>query len=120
MPATFTIREGVTDPLILILQSIDPDNHDATPVNLAGVTSVDVRFQSKDGSDLLNFLSTAPSPQVVVTDAANGQVTFTPGASDFDAGENWYLGFVRVVDAGGNIVDFPNDGEFELVIREAF
>ena len=118
MPAQFTLREGVTDPIIFTLLSVDPDTEDSTAVNLAGVTLIDMRVKSKDGSVTLNF--DTDGSQLSITDAANGQITFTPGASDFDASEDWYIGYFLVTDADGNKISFPSDGEYELVILEDF
>lgn len=118
MPATYTIREGVTDPVVFELQSLDIDSEDATAVDLTGVTLVDVRFRTKDKSTPINFDD--GGAQVAITDAVNGKVTFTPGAADFDSSEQWYEGFIRVTDAGSNIIDFPSDGHFEWVVLEAF
>ena len=118
MPAQFSIREGVTDPIIFTMLSIDPDTEEGTAVNLAGVTFIDLRLKSKDSSVILNFGT--DGSQLEITSAANGQVTFSPAATDFDADEDWYIGYFRVTDAGGKLIDFPNDGTCELVIESQF
>jgi hypothetical protein len=118
MPASFTIREGITDPIVFTLQSIDPDTEEASAVNLTGVQLVELKLRSRDGTVTKSF--DTDGSQLEISDETNGEVTFSPGASDLDDAYEWYEGYFLVTDAEGKISSYPSDGEFELVVIEAF
>lgn len=121
MTTTFTIREGITDPVVFTLKSVDPDTGVASAVDLTGVTKVDLRLRSRDGAQSLNFATDdVPTPQIEVSDAAEGQVTFTPAADDLDESYQAFDGYFEVTDAGGAVIAFPSDENFRLVVIGAF
>jgi hypothetical protein len=118
--ASFTLRETITDPIVFTLKSVDPDTGVATAVDLTGVTKVELRLKSRDGSENLSFATDDEIPQLEVSDAENGEVTFSPGASDLDASEGQYDGYFKVTDAGGKIISFPSDESFQFVVIKAY
>lgn len=119
--ATFTIREGITDPITFTLKEIDPDTGVASAVDLTGVTKVDLRLRSRDGTDSMNFASTDASPQVAVSATpTDGQVTFTPADGDFNDAYQQYEGYFEVTDASGSLISFPSDENFTLVVIGEF
>ncbi len=118
MPATYEIRDGETDPVILELYSIDPDTRERSIVDLTGVSLADLRLRSLDKDDIINFPDSGS--QLSITDAETGQVTFYPTGTDFDQTKKLYLGFVWVTDAGGYQKSFPSDGEVQFEILESY
>lgn len=116
--AHYEIRVGDTDPVVFTLYEVDPDTHQTTVVNLAGVTQVDFRLRSIDGSETMSFLDSGS--QLAITDAANGKVTFYPSGTDFTYARRFYNGFFRVTDAGGYKKSFPHDGSIQLEVVESY
>ena len=118
MSAQYTIGEGVTDPIIFQLLSIDPDTDDGTPVDLTGVTLVDMRIISEDQGTSFNYLDSGA--QLAITDVPTGQVTFTPVGTEFLASEDWYNAHFLVTDAAAAVVRFPSDGSFQIEVIAAY
>ncbi len=116
--AQYTIGEGVTDPISIQLLSIDPDTDEGTPVDLTGVTLVDLQIRSEDRGETFNY--TDAGSNLAITDAVNGLVQFSPTGTEFDASEEWYNGYFMVTDAAGKNVRFPSDGVFQIVVVDAF
>lgn len=121
--ASYTVREGMTDPLELNLVSVDESQaavaNRVSNVNIAGYQSVTFRIRAKNSTSLAKAYATGGSGLTVV-DETIGHVRVTPGASDFDADVGAYYGFFRVVDAAGMIIDFPNDGEIEIKVVSTY
>lgn len=103
----FTIRIGVTDPVVIQCQEIDPDTRVKSAVNLTGATSPKLLLVPIDTSGTI----TIDDARMAVTDAANGEVTFSPDGSEFTK-EAKYLGHVEVTSGAGKVISFPSDKDF--------
>src|SRR3989304_6350691 len=108
--STWTVRAGSTEPIEFELSG------DGVPVSLDGVTSVEMRLKNGTTGLTTSFLSTAQTPKVVVTDAANGRVTFYPAAAvgqtpaDLVLSAGHYQAFFWVTDAAGGVWSDPSGG----------
>lgn len=118
MAETFTIREGITDPIVFGLQEIDPDTGEASAVDLTGVTEVELRLQPKAGGSALSFATAGG--QISVTDASGGEVTFVPAADDLDDAARGYDGYIKITDAAGTVISFPSGDNFVLKVIKGF
>lgn len=113
----YSIRRGVTEPIAIELNEIDPDTGDLVPVSLAGVTLVRVVMRAEEGDNQIIDVNSVGA-QVSISDAANGEIIFVPTATQFtETGP--YNGYVRITDSAGAVIDFPSDLTFILnVIAE--
>jgi hypothetical protein len=120
MSTAFTVRAGITEPLVIVLKSIDPDTHAESAYDLTGHTPVVMHVRTRTGT--VRAYSTADvSPKLAVTDAAAGEVTFSPAAGDWLAADQIlavYLVATRTAD--GKTISFPNDAEASITVRAAF
>ncbi len=111
---TWTVRAGSTEPIEFELSG------DGVAVSLLGVTLVELRLKNGSTGAVTSFLSTAGSPKVVVTDAANGKVTFYPAAASGDTqadlvlSAGHYNAFFWVTDAAGKKISFPTAANFVI------
>lgn len=118
-----TIGEGVTEPVPIVLLSIDRDTGEGSAVDLTGATLVDMRIRSAlDGTAVVPFSydSTADPTRLVLTDLSNGLITFNPLGTEFSFSEGWYECYFIVTDASGFKIRFPNDGVVPIEIVQAF
>lgn len=100
-----SLVEGWTGPLVYVLKVDDVAQN---------LTSMTVTMVARDAHGTLLSLSGSLS----VTDAANGEVTFTPAAGDVKLRLSPYLVRFRVVDASSRVVYFPNAEAEQWVIRK--
>lgn len=68
---TLTIREKTTGPISIQLLA------DGLPINLTGVHSVKLEMKDKKNRTY-RYATTDVTPAIVITDAEDGEVTFTP------------------------------------------
>lgn len=114
----YTTREGATEPIVVVLKQKSAAGV-ISVFNLTGLTEVVLHLKNKDGT-ASSFSTIANPTKLAITNAAAGEVTFTPAASDLtNAGER-YKGFFRVTLASGSYADFPNGSEFEIYVRQNF
>lgn len=83
---------------------------DGTPLDLTGASALFVMAVPNE-VDKVNAAAT-------ITDAANGTVQYTWGASDLDAA-GVYRGEFRISLSGGLQATFPPNGYFEIIVLEA-
>ena len=95
MPNLVTIVEGVTTALEFQLLEA------GSAINLTGIT-VALLLTDKDGVDVTT------SGDVSTSDATNGKVTYTPGASDLDSTKSPYKARWRLTDGSSAISYVPS------------
>lgn len=118
--AQYTIGEGVTEPVIIQLLDVEPITDEGTPVDLAGVTLIDMRIRSEDETATFNYDTTNDPARLSINDSATGKIEFTPLGTEFLASEMWYNAFFFVTDAAGSIIRFPSEGNFQIQVVEQF
>lgn len=116
-PSRFFVRVGATDPLVFGLKDEDPETGVVSVVDLTNYQEVRLAIRPKQGGTASTWLDS--DPELSVSDAANGEVSFTPGAGEFTAAAK-YDGWIRLTDQAGTIISFPNDDFFELEVLEQF
>ena len=110
--STWTWRVGSTEAVEFQLTA------DGDPVDLAGVTSVEIRLESHDGAPVADYDTVANPTKLAITDAVNGKVTFYPGAAEFALVEGHYNAFFWVTDGAGRVASYPTGANFVIrVIR---
>ena len=118
--ATWTIREGSTKDIDIQLTEHDNDDDTGTPVDLTGATFADLRCESKNQTHLINFASTDNPVKFQIVDHQNGICRFSPAGDEFQVSEGYYNVFVFITDAANDVVDFPNDGNYQFVMERRF
>lgn len=118
MPTRFSVRAGTTSPIVFTLQTVSATTGAASAADLTGVTKVEMRMKPVAGGDVKSF--DTEGDQLEVTDADDGQVTYSPEATDIEAADEMYLTYFLVTDASGDIASYPSDDNVELVVLEAF
>ena len=111
MAYEWTIREGSTEPVVFVLYDGDD------PYSLTGYTSVQMRLVPRDQGTTLTFTDT--DSELSVTDAANGEVTFYPGAATLDYDDRGYDVYFWVTDGNGYKISFPSSHEFPVKMLSA-
>ncbi len=108
-----TVRAGDTSDWVFALTV------DNAAYNLAGKTVV--LHRKAKGTGAADSFSTAdtPSPKLVITGEATGQVTFSPASTTwvFAAGE--YSMYFEV-QAGTERLKFPNASDLTIAVKEAY
>ena len=126
-----TLREGSQRTLDFWLQvDNDGDGKPDAALVLTGFQSLELRVKPIDGSTVVSFKTTDPSPQlVVVTDdgtasAPNGvlasHVQFTPAVDDFKSADGSYLLYLVLIPQGGNPETIPEHENLKLAVFEKF
>lgn len=114
--ADYSVREGMTEPITFVLEH-KLRGSQQTAFNLSGVTEAELNLRDDDGN-ISSF--TISGGQLAITDAANGEITFSPNAGDFQHIGGSYKGFIRLTLSSGRLADFPNNKEFSIYVREDF
>ena len=111
---TFTVRANVTEPLVVILQSINPTTGVVTAVDITGFTLAALHMRSTETQIWKKF--DTGGAQLSVTDAANGEVTFNPLAGDYLGTDKNYDIYLEVTDGAGDITSFPSGENARLKV----
>jgi len=111
--STWTVRVTSTEPIEFQLTA------DGVAVNLTGVTSVEIRLERADTLAVTSYLSTDASPKISVTDAANGKVTFSPGASEWVLAAGHYKVYFWVIDGSSKKISYPTGQNFIIRVIAA-
>lgn len=117
---TFTVRAGITEPVVIALKSIDPDTGVESAYNLTGHTPVVMKLRTRAGT--VRSYSTADIPaKLAITGAAAGEVTFSPVTTDWAAADEIdFIYFLATRTADSKIISFPSDTEAQITVRAAF
>lgn len=110
MAADFTIRAGITDPVVLQCKDIDPTTGVESVINLTGAQSVELHVLRHNQAEAQVF----DEAQVTITDVVAGEVSFAPGVDDFTAGT--YDAWLRIVDEEGTVISVPSDRNFVIAV----
>jgi hypothetical protein len=109
---SWTVRETSTEPIEFQLT-----RDGAIDGFLVGITSITLMLKNGRTGTWVQYPSTGGTPQLVVTDAANNIVTFTPdGNDDFVATAGFYEAFFWVVDGAGAKVSFPTGSNYQIYV----
>lgn len=114
LPSTITVREGMTDRVIMQLFG-DDDPID----NLDDADHIEVEL--RDSRRNTYKYSSEDSPQRVgISDATTGKVYLDPPATLFKAVCSPYLGYVIVVNADKTWFSVPEAVEFLISVRKNY
>ena len=115
MAEEISIREHTTEPIIV--QALA----DGSPIDLTGVDHVELRMMDAKGKTYL-YSSVSASPAVVITQASNGQITFTPpNALIFNYIKSPYILYIKVFDTATESYTVPESGEENIItVRKEF
>lgn len=105
MSEVVRIVEGWSGPLPFTCQA------DGVAVDLTGLTVTGI-LHDRSGTDV------STTGKVVVTTAASGIVTYTPGGTDLTRAKSPYKFRVQVVDGSAQKVFFPNTDPDLIVVYE--
>lgn len=109
-----TIRTGSQD--YIDWQVLQEDG--VTPISLAGVTSVTIRFQNKIDDTVIEFKTTDVPQKLFITDAPNGKIELRPTITDFTA-VAMYRFHIIVIDSVGNH-PVPEDQDYTLDVIDSY
>jgi hypothetical protein len=104
-------RKGETLPRVWYIESKASKTAPALPVDLTGVTAVRMHYR-RDGENRWKTISTISSAALAVTNAAQGEITFTPPV-DF-----WQVGIYIIyfsVDTGTDF-NVPNTDNYSIEV----
>ncbi len=108
----YTAVATATDPIIIECDNTTEDGL-TSAVNLTGCTvALHLHCATADLDDL-TFSSTDVPPLVAITDAAGGEVTFSPLATTFTSEDTW-RGRLIITDSTGKTIPFPSEQHFTL------
>ena len=110
MSDTHYHREGSTDYIIIDLL----DDNEA--YDISAVDHVELILKPSTGA-AVTFTSAAGSPKLFITDGANGELELRPAATDFDAEQGPYKGYVKVYITSTRWASFPNHDEIIIDVR---
>lgn len=99
-------RQGSTRPIAFLLL------HGSDPYPLHSVTAVQLRLVPHIPGPTLVF--DLPDPQLAITDAAAGEITFYPDVDTLSYDARAYHVYFWVTDADGYIISFPPADTFLL------
>ena len=109
------LRVGTNDPKTWQLLKVDG----VTPISLVGITIADIVFVNEnDYSDTKTFKTTDNPQKLVIDDAANGIVKFSPAVDDFTT-EGIYKFYLAFTVPGGKR-SVPEEKEHTLKVRPSY
>lgn len=111
MAYEWTVREGSTQPIVFVLY----DGDDV--YSLVGITALEIRLVPRSGGPTLTY--TTSDPELAVTTAADGEVTFYPGAATLDFDAEAYDVYFWVTDGSGYKISFPSNNAFPIQMINA-
>jgi len=111
MAYDWTIREGSTQPVAFLLR----DGSD--PYNLAGILALEIRLVPRTLGTTMVF--TTADPELAVTDASAGEVTFYPGTTTLSFAHRAYDVYFWVTDGEGYKISFPSNHAFPIQMIHA-
>jgi len=114
MAFDLTIREGVTDSVPVGLRTVI--DHDEVAYDLTGRQSFEFRARRADGTG--SVIVYVEGPQLVVYDAAGGDVLIIPGVSDFVQGT--YKAWFKVVDSSSRVVSLPSGRDMSVSVIKSY
>lgn len=113
----WVIGDDTTEPLDFEFQDVDYQDETVTPINLTGVSDIELRLKPATGGEVKSFtLADALS----VLSAVGGTVRLSPEASSLIITDKSYTCYFRITDATGKIIRVPSDHNFELILIEDF
>lgn len=107
--SNYKVRQSELDQVVFKLIE------DNSPFDLTSITRVNMIRVDSTGTSV-TYASDAGSPVIVVTDAADGEVTLTPPDTDFWANVSWYDIYFQIEFAAASAKTFPRIGEIRFEV----
>jgi len=109
-----TIRVGSQD--YMKWQLLQEDG--VTPISLAGVTSVSIRFQNKEDLTVVEFKTTDNPQKFFITTASTGKVELRPAVGDFTAIASYHFHIIVTDSVGDHPV--PEGKDYTLQVIDSY
>jgi hypothetical protein len=120
MATQIIVRAGSEDPIDFTLHyDSDGDGEIDLPVDLTAVQRVTLFLKREDGT-VMAFATNDAQPMLVITDAAVGQLRFSPGESTWANGDSFYGGYFLIIDVIGKDIPVPEGEEFYIIVRDQY
>ena len=115
MAEEISIREHTTEPIIV--QALA----DGSPIDLTGVDHVELRMMDARGKTYF-YSQNDLNPAVAITNASDGQITFTPpNALVFNYIRSPYILYIKVFDTATESYTVPESGDENIIkVRKEF
>jgi len=112
-PCVVNVREDSTDYLDFQLFS------KSVALNVAGVLRIELVLRNKD-NEIATYSTAGASPQIYITDAANGEVQFRPKVGNLVNWKSPYRGYFWVYSTETVKSAIPENEELLIKVREKF
>ncbi len=115
MAETIHIREASTSQLPFILLG------DNAPIDLSGVTKVEMVIVADNGTGTLTSINTTDDPTILaILDNTRGKVGYTPGATDLKKANSPYKVYFWIYTSATAKYAVPDEGEMVFDISDDF